>query len=54
MDDLTTLIRQLREGDRRAYGRVVERFQEMALGYATSQLRMHLAEDAAQEAFLQA
>ena len=56
MDDLTTLIDRVRGGDRAAYAGVVERFQDMAVGYASSQLGgdRHLAEDVAQEAFLQA
>lgn len=56
MSDLTTLIDRVRGGDRAAYAGVVERFQDMAVGYASSQLGgdRHLAEDVAQEAFLQA
>ncbi len=55
MDDLTTLISRVHGGDRQAYGDIVGRFQHMAVGYATSCLGdPHLAEDAAQEAFLQA
>lgn len=47
IDDLTAQIRQVRAGDRRAYGRIVARFQGMALGDATSQLGdAHLAADA--------
>ncbi|MBT3344998.1 MAG: sigma-70 family RNA polymerase sigma factor [Gemmatimonadetes bacterium] len=55
MDDLPTLIDRVRSGERTAFGQIVARFQDMALGYATSQLGdAHAAEDAAQEAFLQA
>ena len=55
IDDLPTLIDRVRSGDRVAFGQIVGRFQDMALGYATSQLGdPHAAEDAAQEAFLQA
>ncbi len=55
MDDLTTLIARVRSGDRRAFGEIVARFQQMAVGYATAQLGdAHAAEDAAQEAFLSA
>ncbi len=53
--DLTALIRQVQSGDVDAYGVIVERFQDMAVGYAYSILRdFHLAEDAAQEAFVEA
>ena len=55
MHDLTTLISRVHRGDRQAYGEIVARFQHMAVGYASVQLGdPHLAEDAAQEAFLQA
>lgn len=55
MDDLATLIRRVREGDIEAFSPVVTRFQDMAVGYAWSILGdFHLAEDAAQNAFLTA
>jgi RNA polymerase sigma factor (sigma-70 family) len=55
MHDLTTLISRVQQGDRQAYSEIVARFQHMAVGYASAQLGdPHLAEDAAQEAFLQA
>jgi len=55
MDDLPTWIARVRTGDHAAFGEIVTRFQDMALGYATSQLGdTHMAEDAAQEAFLAA
>ncbi len=54
-EELTTLIHQSQAGDMDAYGRIVRRFQDMAVGYARSILGdSHLAEDAAQEAFVQA
>ena len=55
MDELKTLTEQARKGNVEAYGALVERFQEMAVGYAHSMLGdFHLAEDIAQEAFIQA
>ena len=55
MEDLQSLIRQTREGNLRAFGYVVRRFHDMAVGYAFSILNdFHLAEDVAQEAFVQA
>lgn len=55
MHDLTTLISRVQQGDRQAYSEIVARFQHMAVGYASAQLGdPHLAEDAAQEACLQA
>ena len=55
MEDLTTLVTLARSGDLDAYGRLVRRFQDMAVGCAYSLLGdFHLAEDAAQEAFVQA
>ncbi len=54
-EELTTLVGRARAGDVDAYGRIVRRFQDMAYGYAHSLLGdFHLAEDAAQEAFVQA
>jgi RNA polymerase sigma factor (sigma-70 family) len=48
-------VSRARDGDVEAYGAVVRRFKEMACGYAYSLLGdFHLAEDAAQEAFVQA
>jgi RNA polymerase sigma factor (sigma-70 family) len=53
--NIETLVRNARQGDTAAYGEVVRRFQDMAVGYARSRLGdTHLAEDAAQEAFIQA
>ena len=46
---------QAQNGDLDAYGIIVQRFQGMAIGYAYAVLGdYHLAEDAAQEAFLEA
>src|SRR5712692_187738 len=53
--ELRTRIRQAQLGDVEAYEWIVRRFQDMAVGYAASILGdFHLAEDAAQEAFIEA
>lgn len=53
--DMTPFVIQAQRGDRAAFSRLVQRFQDMAVGYAYSILGdFHLAEDAAQEAFIQA
>ncbi len=55
VDEIGDLITRSAQGDGRAYGEVVRRFQDMAVGYAYSLLRdFQLAEDAAQEAFVHA
>ncbi|MBI3654332.1 MAG: sigma-70 family RNA polymerase sigma factor [Acidobacteria bacterium] len=55
MNSLVSLINRVREGDADAYGSIVRRFQDMAVGYAYALLRdFQLAEDAAQEAFFEA
>ena len=55
MEELTSLIVRARSGELTAYGEIIRRFQDMAYGYAYSMLGdFHLAEDAAQEAFIQA
>ncbi len=55
MEDLRSLVVRAQAGDLDAYGQVVRRFQDMAYGYAYALLGdFHLAEDAAQEAFIQA
>ena len=55
VEELETLIRRAASGDARAFGHLVRRFQDMAVGYAYSLVGdFHLAEDAAQEAFAQA
>ncbi|HEV8484597.1 MAG TPA: sigma-70 family RNA polymerase sigma factor [Blastocatellia bacterium] len=52
---LESLVLRAREGDENAYGVIVRRFQDMAVGYGYSILRdFQLAEDAAQEAFFEA
>lgn len=55
MEDLGALIIRARDGDADAFGAIVRRFQDMAVGYGYSLLRdIQMAEDAAQEAFLEA
>ena len=55
MEELTSLIERTQTGDLDAFSTIVHRFQDMAVGYAYSILGdFHLAEDAAQEAFIQA
>ncbi|MCE5323598.1 sigma-70 family RNA polymerase sigma factor [bacterium] len=55
MDELKSLVDRARNGDLDAFGIIVGRFQDMALAYAYSVMGdFHLAEDAAQEAFIQA
>jgi len=55
MPDLASLIQNAISGDSRAFEEIVVRFQDMAYGYAYSILRdFHLAEDATQEAFIEA
>ena len=55
MEELKTLVVQAQRGDLNAYGQIVRRFQNMAVGYAYSILGdFHLAEDASQEAFIRA
>ncbi|MCE2394324.1 sigma-70 family RNA polymerase sigma factor [Candidatus Poribacteria bacterium] len=55
MEKLGSLIRRAQDGDLDAYGRIVQQFQDMAVGYAYSILGdFHLAEDAVQEAFIEA
>jgi RNA polymerase sigma-70 factor, ECF subfamily len=53
--DLATLIRQVQQGNTDAYEPIVQRFQDMAVGYGYARLGdVQLAEDAAQEAFITA
>lgn len=53
MEELSQLVARSQAGDLDAYGQIVGRFQDMAYGYAYSVLGdFHLAEDAAQEAFV--
>ena len=55
MEELKPLVIRARSGDLEAFGEIVRRFQDMAHGYAYSFLGdFHLAEDVAQEAFLDA
>jgi len=55
MADINELIKKSIGGDTEAFGEVVERYQDMAVGYAYSILKdFHYAQDAAQEAFIQA
>ena len=55
MDDITSAVIAVREGALDAFGRLVERFQDMAYGAALAKVGdSHLAEDAAQEAFIEA
>src|SRR6185295_18802542 len=55
MTSLEGLIQRARNGDADAYEDIVRRFQDMAVGYGYSIIRdFQLAEDAAQEAFLEA
>ena len=55
MSDLDSLVTAAQAGDREAYSQIVLRFENMAYGYAYSLLGdFHLAEDAAQEAFIEA
>src|SRR5438093_290702 len=51
--ELDTLVERAQAGDVEAFDRLVRRFQDIAVGYAYSILGdFHLAEDAAQEAFI--
>ncbi|MEM7133104.1 MAG: sigma-70 family RNA polymerase sigma factor [Chloroflexota bacterium] len=55
MEELQHLLTEAQGGNLDAYGAIVQRFQGMAIGYAFSILGDYqLAEDAAQEAFLDA
>jgi RNA polymerase sigma factor (sigma-70 family) len=55
VEDLATQIAQVKQGDPDAYAPIVERFQDMAVGYGYAILGdVQLAEDAAQEAFIAA
>lgn len=55
MQDLADLVIRVREGDDEAFTDIVRRFEDMAVGYGYSLVGdFQLAEDAAQEAFLEA
>lgn len=52
---LETLVTRVQRGDRDAFETIVRRFQDMAVGYGYAVLGdMAMAEDAAQEAFINA
>ena len=54
-NELDLLIIHAQAGDLDAFGMIVQRFQDMAVGYAYGILGdFHLAQDAAQEAFIEA
>ena len=51
---ITSLVRAAQAGDALSFAELVRAYQDMAVAYATSILRdYHLAEDAAQEAFVE-
>ena len=55
MEELRSLVVRAQSGDLEAYGKIAHRFQDMAYGYAYAILGdFQLAEDAAQEAFIEA
>jgi len=55
MDALEVIVTRARNGDAEAFGILVRRFQDMAVGYGYSILHdFQLSEDAAQEAFFEA
>jgi DNA-directed RNA polymerase specialized sigma24 family protein len=55
VEELGRLIKQAQDGDLSAYDQIVRRFQDRAVGYGYSILGdFHRAQDAAQEAFIQA
>src|SRR5512138_974317 len=55
MNALDAIVARARGGDAEAFGILVRRFQDMAVGYGYSILHdFQLAEDAAQEAFFEA
>src|SRR6185503_14607955 len=55
MEDIASLITEVRAGHPEAYEPIVRRFQDMAVGYGYARLGdLQLAEDAAQEAFIAA
>ena len=54
-EPLTDLVERARRGDVEAFGCIVTRYQDMAVAYAYTRLgRFHDAEDAAQDAFIDA
>ena len=55
MAEMKSLINRAQAGELEAYGAIVQRLQDMAVGYAYSILGdFHLAEDAVQESFIEA
>ena len=55
MDTLKPIFEQAQQGDLNAYGQIVTRFQDLAVGYGYAILKdFDLAQDAAQEAFTEA
>ena len=55
MEELERLVERARGGDLDTFGEIVGRFQDMAYGCAYALVGdFHLAQDAAQEAFLEA
>jgi RNA polymerase sigma factor (sigma-70 family) len=55
LDDVASLIAQVKQGHLGVYESIVRRFQDMAVGYGYARLGdLQLAEDAAQEAFIAA
>ena len=55
LQSLESLVGAAQRGDPEAFASIVERFQDMAVGYAYSKLRnMGVAEEVAQESFLRA
>jgi DNA-directed RNA polymerase specialized sigma24 family protein len=55
MEPLDSLVRAAQQGDAEVFNRIVERFQHMACASAYAMVKdVHLAEDVAQEAFLEA
>lgn len=53
MDDLTSLIDRVQNGEIDAFTPIVEKFKDMVVGYAYAILGdFHKAEDAAQDAFI--
>ena len=55
MEALSEVVSRVLEGDLRSYDAIVYRFQDMTVGYAFSLVGdLHLAEDLAQEAFINA
>lgn len=55
LNEITAVIERIQQGEPEAYTKVIERFQDMAVGYAYAALGdLALAEDVAQEAFIAA